>query len=130
MSATPILNQELNFSRGNYWEYSGYFESGFLVLFARSSNTAYRYNLGKCLVIPFLPGFGDTQYRYQEISEGFNLIEAPSFVKQWKIAIQPFAKVEKLQIKLFTTDYKTTYQPVSDWLPGYVEDDELDGGDF
>lgn len=133
MSATLIYNKEIDFSKLNYWEGSVYFESDFLVLQVKDLNAAYSFSIGKVWLIPFLPGFGDTRFNYQEISEGFNLLKSPGISKQWKFGIQPFSKVGKLQIKVFETDYKSeniVIVPGDGFTPGYTEDDELDGGEF
>lgn len=133
MSGTLIYNKEIDFSKANYWEGSVYFESQFLVLQVKDLNSAYSFSIGKVWIIPFLPGFGDTRFTYQEISEGFNLLQSPGISKQWKFGIQPFSKVGKLQIKVFWVDYKSVgnyQQPGGDWTPGVIDEDELDGGSF
>ena len=101
MSGTLIYSRELDFSKLTYWEISQYFDSAFLIVQIKDYNGGYSASMGKLWTIPFIPGFGDTRYSYQEISEGFNLIQSPGVSQQWKFAIQPFAKVVKLRVQIF-----------------------------
>ena len=101
MSGTLVYSKELDFSKLVYWEISQYFNSEFLIVQIKDYNGGYAASMGKLWPILFIPGFGDTRYNYQEIAEGYNLIQSPGLTEQWKFGIQPFSKVSKLRIQIY-----------------------------
>lgn len=102
---TFIYGRELDFRQSNYYQIPVFWADRFLIV-KLEADSSYGASIAKMWFLPFLHGFGFARSQSVDVGEGVNLLEFSGVSDVYKLSIQPFSKVKKCSIKIWTTDYE------------------------
>lgn len=105
MRETFIYGREIDFRKSNYFEIPVFWADTFLLMKIDSIGDD-RSSIGKVWFLPFIHGFGFVRAQPTDMVEGLNLLQFSGVSDFYRIALQPYPRVTKCNVKIWTTDYE------------------------